>query len=84
MHPKQARALVSGPVVVQRLETEGDGAVTLYLADDPGIVDRACPSASAENAAPVAFLERESQVTIWSFRPASGSVPPPPRRTRCA
>jgi hypothetical protein len=63
VHPKRARALVSGPVVVQHLETEGDGAVTLYLADDPGIVDRACPSAPAENAAPVAFLERTSRLT---------------------
>jgi hypothetical protein len=63
VHPKRAKALVSGPVVVQHLETEGDGAVTLYLADDSGIGDRACPSAPAENAAPVAFLERESRLT---------------------
>jgi hypothetical protein len=63
VHPRRARALVSGPVVVQHLETEGDGAVTLYLADDPGIGDRACPSAPAENEAPVAFLERESRLT---------------------
>ena len=59
VHPKRARALVSGPVVVKHLETEGDGAVTLYLADDPGIADRACPSAPAENEAPIAFLERD-------------------------
>jgi hypothetical protein len=63
VHPKRARALVSGPVVVQHLETEGDGAVTLYLADDPGIADRVCPSAPAENAAPLAFLERQSRLT---------------------
>jgi hypothetical protein len=63
VHPKRARALVSGPAVVQHLETEGDGAVTLYLADDPGIADRACPSAPAENEAPVAVLERESRLT---------------------
>jgi hypothetical protein len=63
VHPRRARALVSGPVVVKHLETEGDGAVTLYLADDPGIADRACPSAPAEEAAPVAVLERESRVT---------------------
>ncbi|HVT06090.1 MAG TPA: hypothetical protein VHO67_01460 [Polyangia bacterium] len=63
VHPKRARALVSGPVVVQHLETEGDGAVTLYLADDPGIADRACPSAPAENAPPVAHLERQSRLT---------------------
>jgi hypothetical protein len=63
VHPKRARALVSGPVVVQHLETEGDGAVTLYLADDPGIADRRCPSAPAENAAPLAILQRESHLT---------------------
>ncbi len=63
VHPRRARALVSGPVVVQHLETEGDGAVTLYLADDPGIGDRACPSAPAENEAPIAFLERRSRLT---------------------
>jgi hypothetical protein len=63
VHPKRSRALVSGPVVVQHLETEGDGAVTLYLADDPGIADRACPSAGGENEAPIAFLERTSRIT---------------------
>ena len=63
VHPRRARALVSGPVVVRHLETEGDGAVTLYLADDPGIADRACPSAPAENEAPLAVLERESRLT---------------------
>jgi hypothetical protein len=63
VHPRRARALVSGPVVVQRLETEGDGAVTLYLTDDPGIGDRACPSALAEDASPVAVLERTSRLT---------------------
>ena len=63
VHPRRARALVSGPVVVKHLESEGDGALTLYLADDPGITDRACPSAPAENEAPVAFLERESRLT---------------------
>ena len=63
VHPKRARSLVSGPVVVQHLETDGDGAVTLYLADDPGIADRACPSAPAEDEAPIAFLERTSRLT---------------------
>jgi hypothetical protein len=63
VHPKRARALVSGPVLVQHLETEGDGALTLYLADDPGIADRTCPSASAEDAAPIAVLERKSRLT---------------------
>jgi hypothetical protein len=63
IHPRRARALVSGPVVVKHLETEGDGAVTLYLTDDPGIGDRACPSAPAEDEAPVALLERKSRLT---------------------
>ena len=63
VHPRRSRALVSGPVVVQHLETEGEGAVTLYLADDPRIADRACPDAPAENEAPIAFLERESRLT---------------------
>lgn len=63
VHPRRSRALLSGPVVVKHLETEGDGAVTLYLADDPGIGDRYCASAPAENEEPVAFLERKSQLT---------------------
>jgi hypothetical protein len=62
VHPRRAKALVSGPAVVEHLETQGEGAVTLYLADDPGIGDRVCPSAPAENAAPVAVLERESRL----------------------
>jgi hypothetical protein len=63
VHPRRARALVSGPAVVKHLETEGDGAVTLYLADDPGIGDRRCPSALAEETAPIAVLQRASRVT---------------------
>jgi len=63
VHPRRAKALVSGPAVVKHLETEGDGAVTLYLADDPGIGDRACPSALAEGATPLAVLQRQSRVT---------------------
>ena len=59
----RARALLSGPAVVRHLETAGDGTVTLYLTDDPGIADRACPRASAENSAPVAVLTKQSQVT---------------------
>jgi hypothetical protein len=59
----RARALVSGPAVVKHLETVGDGTVTLYLTDDPGIGDRACPPASAENSSPVAVLTKQSQVT---------------------
>jgi hypothetical protein len=63
VHPRRAKALVSGPAVVKHLETEGDGAVTLYLADDPGIADRSCPSALADGATPVAVLQRASRVT---------------------
>ena len=46
VHAGRAKALVSGPALIRHLETEGDGAVGLYLADDPGIADRACPSAA--------------------------------------
>jgi hypothetical protein len=63
VHPRRAKALVSGPAVVKHLETDGDGAVTLYLADDPGIDDRNCPSAVAEGATPLAVLQRASRVT---------------------
>jgi hypothetical protein len=63
VHPRRARALVSGPVLVKHLDTEGDGAVTLYLTDDPGIGDRACPSAGAEDAQAVAVLQRQSRLT---------------------
>jgi len=59
----RARALVSGPAVVKHLETLGDGTVTLYLTDDPGIADRACPGASAEDSTPIAVLKKQSQVT---------------------
>lgn len=63
VHPRRAKALVSGPAVVRHLETGGDGAVTLYLADNPGIGDRNCPSALAEGATPVAVLQRAGRVT---------------------
>jgi hypothetical protein len=63
LHLRRARALVSGPVVVEHLDSDGDGAVALYLADDPGIGDRACPSAAAENVEPLAVLGRQSHVT---------------------
>jgi hypothetical protein len=63
VHFHRARALISGPALVEHLETEGDGTVALYLADDPGVRDRACPSADAENAAPLAVLGRQSRVT---------------------
>jgi hypothetical protein len=63
VHPRRARALLSGPALVKHLDTEGDGAVTLYLTDDPGIADRACPSARAEDVEPVAVLQRVSRLT---------------------
>jgi hypothetical protein len=63
IHPKRARALLSGPALVEHLDTEGDGAVTLYLTDDPGIGDRACPSAFAEDSPAVAVLQRQSRLT---------------------
>jgi hypothetical protein len=62
LHLRRARALVSGPALVQRLETDGDGSVALYLADDPGIRDRGCPSAAAENVAPLAVLGQQSRL----------------------
>ena len=45
---RRAKALLSGPAVIKHLETDGRGVVTLYLTDDPGTGDRACPSAGAE------------------------------------
>jgi hypothetical protein len=63
LHFRRAKVLVSGPALVQHLETDGEGTVALYLADDPGIGDRACPSATAENVAPLAVLGRQSRVT---------------------
>jgi len=63
LHPGRAKALVSGPAIVQHLETDGDGTVALYLTDDPGIGDRACPSATAENVSPLAILGGRSRVT---------------------
>ena len=59
----RARALVSGPALIRHLEIDGDGAVALYLTDDPGIGDRACPSAGAEGASPFALLASDSRVT---------------------
>jgi hypothetical protein len=59
----RAKALVSGPALVRHLETDGAGVVTLYLSDDPGTGDRACPSARAENATPLAVLNGRSRLT---------------------
>ena len=63
VHAGQAKALVSGPALIRHLETEGDGAVGFYLADDPGIADRVCPSASAEGASAIAILADQSRLT---------------------
>src|SRR5438552_15269581 len=63
VHARRARALVSGPALVKHLETDGQGAVTLYLTDDPGIGDRNCPCAAAESESPIAVLTRGSRVT---------------------
>ena len=59
----QARALLSGPAVVKHLETAGEGTLTLYLTDDPGIRDRACPGVGAEQSTPVAILKSASRIT---------------------
>jgi putative ABC transport system permease protein len=58
-----AKALVSGPALIRHLETEGGGAVAFYLADDPGIEDRVCPSAGAEGASAIAVLADRSRLT---------------------
>jgi hypothetical protein len=63
VHGRRSKAIVSGPVRVEHLSTSGGGVVSLYLADDPGIGDRLCPSAGAEQAAPVAVLGPGSRVT---------------------
>ena len=63
---RRPKVIVSGPVMVKHLETDGDGVVTLYLTDDPGIGDRACPSAGAEGVAPLAVLGRQSRITDLS------------------
>jgi hypothetical protein len=60
---KRAKALLSGPAMIKHLETDGEGVVTLYLTDDPGIGDRACPSAAGEDASAVAVLGQRSRVT---------------------
>lgn len=59
----RAKALLAGPALIKNLETEGDGMVTLYLADDPGIRDSACPKAASEDASAIAVLGRQSQIT---------------------
>lgn len=82
VHPKRARALVSGPVVVKHLETEGDGAVTLYLADDPGIAIAPARARPPRTRRPSPSWSGRAVSPIWSSRPASGSAPPPPPRTR--
>jgi hypothetical protein len=63
VHAERARALASGPAVIKHLETDGEGVVTLYLTDDPGIGDGRCPTPAAEDAAPVAVLGQPSRIT---------------------
>jgi len=63
VHSGRAKALVSGPALIRHLEIDGDGGVALYLADDPGIADRACPSARAEKAPAIALLGDQSRLT---------------------
>ena len=63
VHARRAKALVSGPAVIQHLDTTGEGTLTLYLTDDPGIGDRGCTSAAAEQSTPVAILTQQSRIT---------------------
>jgi len=63
VHSGQAKALVSGPALIRHLEIDGDGGAALYLADDPGIGDRVCPSARAEKAPAIALLGDRSRLT---------------------
>jgi hypothetical protein len=58
-----AKTLVRGPALIRHLEIEGDGPLALYLADDPGVADRVCSSASAEGAAAIAVLAANSRLT---------------------
>src|SRR5215471_14822779 len=53
---RRPKAIVSGPVMIKHLDTEGGGVVTVYLTDDPGIGDHACPSADAEGVSALAVL----------------------------
>ena len=82
VHAGRAKALVSGPALIRHLETEGGGAVALYLADDPGIADRACPSAGAEGASAVAVLADQSRLTNLTV-PAGSECASRPRTRRC-
>jgi hypothetical protein len=61
--PDAAYALASGPAVIQHLNTDGQGQLTLYLTDDPGTGYRGCPGASAEDATPVAVLGGHDLIT---------------------
>ena len=58
-----AYALASGPAVIQHLDTDGEGMLTLYLTDDPGTGDRGCPRATAEQATAVAVVGGHALVT---------------------
>ena len=58
-----AKTVVTGPALIRHLEIKGDGPLALYLADDPGIADRVCPSAGAEGASAIAVLADNSRLT---------------------
>jgi hypothetical protein len=60
---RRPKAIVSGPVLVKHLDTEGSGVVIVYLMDDPGVGDRACPSADTEGVSALAVLQGRSQIT---------------------
>ena len=60
---KQAEALMSGPALIKHLDTEGRGTVTLYLTDDPGSADRACPIVAGPEVTPIAIIKRSGRIT---------------------
>lgn len=69
VHAARPKALISGPAILKHVETSGDGTITLYLVDDPGIADRRCPSAGAEQVEPLAVLARSSRITDVAVPP---------------
>ena len=57
------QAIISGPVVVKHLETDGKGTVALYLMKDRGIDEESCPTSITEGLTPVAVLEHRQRIT---------------------
>ncbi len=55
-------AIASGPALVH-LSSDGEGRFALYLADDSGDGDSACPSAVTENAVPIAIIDDDSHLS---------------------